>query len=213
MPHAPRTLEFWFDYASPYAYLAAAQIPALAARTGSPLRWRPLLLGALFRAVGQADVPLFAMNPARQAYQGVELSRAARWWGTPFRFNPHFPLRTVLPLRLTLAAEAAGHAPGPLILATFRAAWAEERDIAQPDTLAALLAACRLPADLLDQAATQKDALFAANAEAQARGVFGVPTCFVRTPARDWMFWGQDRLGPVESCLRGDNPPGEVVPE
>ena len=208
-PAGARSLEFWFDFSSPYAYLAATQVGALAARAGAAVRWRPLLLGALFREIGQADVPLFAMNPARQAHQGIELSRAAWWWGVPFRFNPHFPLRTVLPLRCALAHPD----PGALIGRIFRAAWAEEQDISQPE----VLLACGATLELLEAAAGQKDALFAANAEAKARGVFGVPTFFVHEAAggadgagRSWMFWGQDRLGAVEDCLRGMNPPGEI---
>ena len=208
-PTGSRSLEFWFDFSSPYAYFAATQVGALAARTGATVLWRPLLLGALFREIGQADVPLFAMNPARQAYQGIELSRAAWWWGVPFRFNPHFPLRTVLPLRCALAHPD----PGALIERIFRAAWTEEQDISQPQ----VLLACGATPELLEAAAGQREALFAANAEAQARGVFGVPTFFVHepatdeadTPQRSWMFWGQDRLSAVEDCLRGMNPPGE----
>ena len=59
------TLDFWFDFSSPFAYLASTQVDGLAARTGATLRWRPMLLGAVFKTIGQVDVPLHAANPAK----------------------------------------------------------------------------------------------------------------------------------------------------
>jgi 2-hydroxychromene-2-carboxylate isomerase len=71
--HTPRTLEVWFDFSSPWAYLGATQVDALAARTGARVVWRPLLLGGLFRSIGQADVPLFTFSEAKQVFS----------WGWP----------------------------------------------------------------------------------------------------------------------------------
>lgn len=191
-----RQLEFWFDFSSPFAYLGAMQVEALAQRTGTTLIWRPLLLGGLFRDIGQVDVPLNAMGAARQAYTLQELERWAWWWGVPFRFTPHFPLRTVLALRCALALPE----PGPFIRRTFLAAWAEGEDISKPE----VLLQCGASEQLIADAAHQRDALRAATTEAIERGVFGVPTFDVD---RRWRFWGQDRISLLEKCLEGLEPP------
>src|SRR5262249_51194080 len=101
---APRGLDFWFDLASPFAYLGATQIEALAAQLGARVRWRPLLLGGLFKQIGTPDVPLFAMCDAKRRYVGGELARWARWWDVPFVFPKKFPIRTVTAQRLLVAA-------------------------------------------------------------------------------------------------------------
>lgn len=191
------TLDFWFDFSSPFAYLASTQIDALAARTGAALRWRPMLLGAIFRTVGSPDVPLFAMNPTRRDYYTRDIARAADFLGVPLRFNPHFPLRTVLPLRVFLAHPT----PIPFAHAVYRAAWAEEQDVSQPE----VLLGCGATPALIDAAAEQKQALIDSTSAALAAGVFGAPTMIVDDR---YLFWGQDRLNQVERCLEGWRPPG-----
>lgn len=185
-------VDFWFDYASPFAYLAATQVPGLVARSGAEVRWRPMLLGALFRAVGQVDVPLASFSDAKQRWVLRDLQEWAEWWQVPFRFNPHFPVRTVLPLRVTL-----GH-PDPADFArrVFHATWAEGLNPAEPGVLVDLGA----PAELVRDAERWKPALFANTQEAEARGVFGTPTFDVEGR---WLFWGQDRLDQLEDVLTG----------
>jgi 2-hydroxychromene-2-carboxylate isomerase len=186
------TLDVWFDYASPFAYLASTQVDALAARTGATLRWRPMLLGAVFRAVGQADVPLYAMSEPKRSWFLGDLTQWAAWWDVPFRYNPHFPLRTVLPLRVTLAAAD----PGPLVHRLYRAAWVHGLDIADPSVLVDI----GVDPALVAAADGQRDALRTNTDEAVARGVFGAPSFVVDDR---WLFWGQDRLDQVEDVLRG----------
>ena len=124
-------LVFSFDFASPFAYLAATQVDALAARTGATLVWRPILLGGLFRELGGADVPLFTMPPPKRALIEADLARWAAWWGVPLRWPTTFPLRTVLPLRATLAHPD----PVPFARRVFHAAWGEGRDVGDPAVL------------------------------------------------------------------------------
>jgi 2-hydroxychromene-2-carboxylate isomerase len=197
----PATLPFFFDYSSPYAYLAATQVEALAARTGVTVDYRPLLLGGLFKAIGTPNVPLFEMPEPKRIYNGEELVRWAKRWGVAFRFSSHFPMNTVNALRLTLAAPATSRAE--LIARIFRAMWVEDRDISSLDTLRELadpLGLAPLVATLSDPAL--KAGLFAATEEARAQGVFGVPTLVVGGE----LYWGQDSLADVEAALLSRNP-------
>jgi 2-hydroxychromene-2-carboxylate isomerase len=189
------TLDVYFDVASPFAYLALTQLHALAA-TGVTPRLVPILLGALFRDIGQADVPLFAFPPAKSRYVLREMRWWAHWWGVPFDPPTRFPQRTVTAQRLAVLAAATGFEPGlKLSLALGRAMWAEQRDLADDDTLRALLDREGFPAAWL--ARTQDPAIkaqLAANtAAAREAGVFGVPTFVVG----DQLLWGQDRLALV----------------
>lgn len=199
-PPSDATVDFWFDYSSPFAFLAATQIRGLAERTGAEIRLRPFLLGALFKALGQADVPLFAFSDAKRRWYLRDLMLWAERWGVPFHFSPHFPLRTVLALRCTLAS------PDPQAFSerVFRAAWIEGRDIGDPAVL-------RYLGGDPDLAEGQRAALYANNEEAVATGVFGTPTFILRRPgAGPQRFWGQDRIAQVEDVLRGWIAPGDL---
>ncbi len=132
-PDSDATVHFWFDFSSPFSYLGSTQIEDLCARHGATLRWRPMLLGALFKQVGAADVPLLAMSDSKRRYLGRDLDDWASWWQVPFRFTGHFPLRTITALRLVLLA---GDRPAPLIHALYRAAWADGLDISKEPVLA-----------------------------------------------------------------------------
>ena len=197
-----RTVEFFFDVGSPTTYLAHTQLPRIAADCGATLVYRPMLLGGVFKATGNAS-PVTV--PAKGRWMGQDITRGAHRYGVPFAFNPHFPINT-----LTLMRGAAGlqlrqpAAFGAYVEAVFQAMWVQPRALGEPAELAALLAG--LPADLgltADAFAAlvadpEVKARLAANTdEAVARGVFGAPTCFVG----DAMFFGQDRLDFVRSAL------------
>lgn len=204
-------VELFFDVASPFAYLALCQVPALEAAHQCAVQLRPILLGALFREIGQVDVPLFAFPPAKQAYVTAELQRLSHWHDRPFAFPEKFPQRTVTAQRMIVAALAAiPHAAFPLALALAEAMWAHQARIDDEATLAALLARLQLPSDVLaaTQAADIKQALFDNTAAAQRLGAFGVPTWVVhRDPHSPQVFWGQDRLPLVMAYLNGDLSP------
>ncbi|MBK9031774.1 MAG: 2-hydroxychromene-2-carboxylate isomerase [Myxococcales bacterium] len=199
---AAPALDFWFDYSSPFAYLGATQIERVAAAAGATVRYRPMLLGALFRELGTADVPLLQMPEPKRRYVARELDRWARWWGVDFRFSSRFPLRTVAPLRLTLLA---GDRTPALVARLFRAAWVEDRDVGGADELRALAAEVGLDPALVDRTSEPavKQALIASTAAATAAGVFGAPTTIVHSAAGPLAFWGQDRLDLVAAALRG----------
>ncbi len=196
---APATkVGFWFDYSSPYAYLASTQVAGLAARTGATVELRPILLGAMFKAIGTPMVPLFEMSPPKQRMMALELYRWADHWGVPFRFASPFPQNTIKACRATLACPAEHRRA--LIDGLFRAIWAEGRDISGDAEVAAVAEAAGWSgAEAV--AAASSDAMRAALREATdaaiAAGVCGVPTFEVEGD----LYWGQDRLELVEEKL------------
>jgi 2-hydroxychromene-2-carboxylate isomerase len=203
---AGRTLDVYFDVASPFSYLGLTQLPALAAMGVTP-RLVPILVGALFRAIGQVDVPIAAMPPAKRSYVAAEMARWASWWGVPFDPPRKFPQRTVMAQRLCVLAAAESFEIGARVaMALARGMWAEQRDLEDPQALQELLDAAGLPDGTAARwiAATAepeiKARLIAHTAEAQTAGVFGVPTFVVD---RRQLFWGQDRLELVAHALTG----------
>ena len=197
-------VDLWFDYSSPFAYLALAQAEAV---FGPAARWRPLLLGGLFRSVGTPDVPLFTQSPEKRRHTMLDLQRQASRANVPFAWPTRFPINSVLALRLTLQANLADSIAGrALIVRIARALWAEDRDISDPVVLAGLCDELGFPgAELVAAAAEAKSALFAATTAAQSAGVFGVPTFVVRRPdGSELLYWGADRLNWAARAAAGD---------
>jgi 2-hydroxychromene-2-carboxylate isomerase len=202
-------LSFFFDYSSPFAYLGSTQVEALAARHGADLAYCPFLLGALFKAIGTPDVPLFTAPQAKQRYISIDLERWARHYGVPFRFPSIFPMNTVSALRMTLEVENAKRPK--LVAALFHALWSDDRDLRQPEVLAAIAGDAGYDGAALVAGMSRpeiKTALFEATANAEKAGVCGAP-CFLVQASPDEagvLFWGQDRLVLVERALDGWRP-------
>lgn len=193
-----KTVEAYWDYSSPFAYLGMARIEAVAARHGAKVVDRPMLLGGLFKSIGQVNVPIETFSPERRAHTMADMHRWAAYHDVPFRFPSRFPMNTVKALRATLALPEALRKS--FRDAVFRAFWAEDRDISDDGVLADLIG--RTGADSAEiLAATSKPeikaALIAATDAAVARQVFGAPTFVVG----DELFWGQDRLDAVGHAL------------
>ena len=192
------TVEFFFDVGSPTTYLAWTQLPKLAADCGATIVWRPMLLGAVFKATGNAS-PVTV--PAKGRWMLQDMARHARRYGVPFAMNPHFPINT-----LTLMRGAVGiqmREPdrlGAYLAAVFDALWCRGLNLGDPAVLAATLSEAGFdPAAMAALAADPevKAKLLAHTEEAVARGVFGAPTFFVG----EAMFFGQDRLDFVREAL------------
>ena len=204
----PHTLELYWDFSSPFAYLGSTQAEALAARTQATLLWRPMLLGAVFKAIGTPDVPLLGWSPAKRRYYQRDMQRWASHWNVPFRHPSRFPMNTVKALRTYLALPEVMRAP--FREATFRAYWAEDRDIGDDGELRALIEGASRSAvgsvigSVIDSVVARranaeiKQALFDETKRAIDAGVFGAPTWVV--DGKD-LFWGQDRLDLVEDAL------------
>lgn len=194
---APKTLDFYFDLSSPYSYLAATQVPKLAARTGARVNYKPFPLFAIFKATGN-EMP--ARVPAKATYMLKDLERWAKHYGVPFRFSSHFPVNTLKAMRLIVVGEQQGKALD-VVLSAFFALWAEDQNLEDPSVLKEVARAAGLDPDAaLAAIETQevKDRVRANSDEAIARGVFGAPAFFVG----DELFWGNDRLQFVEAALR-----------
>ena len=194
----PRNIEFFWDAASPYTYLAATQIEPVVARAGAKLVWRPFLLGKVFEATGNR---MPASVPAKAKHLFCDVQRWAQHYGVPVAFPKVFPVNSVLALRAGIAASAQGRG-AEFARAVMKAYWADGTDISQPEAVSAIAAAVGLDgAALLLQAQEQpvKDQLRANTEEAVRRGAFGAPTFFVG----EQMFWGNDRLVLLEEFLCG----------
>jgi len=193
-----RTVEYFFDVGSPTSYLAWTQLPKIAAETGAQIAWRPMLLGGVFKATGNAS-PVTV--PAKGRWMNEDLQRWAKRYGVVLRFNPHFPINT-----LTMMRGATGmQMRHPDRFASYldvveRAMWETPKNLGDPEVLAATLLeggfdAAEFAALVGDPEVKAK--LIATTEEAVARGVFGAPTFFVG----DAMFFGQDRLDFVREAL------------
>ena len=187
-------LDFYFDYRSPYAYLAQTQVRKL----GVEIAWRPFEILQLMDKVG--NVPTSITCPPKSRYLGVDLGRWVGMYKVPFQRHPQIAsLDARRLLRATLASAEAGQADAA-VAALFHAVWGVSAPLATADDVAAVLngAGVRLP-DLVARIddPSLDSALDAATDEAATRGVFGAPTMYVG----DEMFFGNDRLDFVRNAL------------
>ncbi|MCC6524355.1 MAG: 2-hydroxychromene-2-carboxylate isomerase [Polyangiaceae bacterium] len=198
-----RELTFYFDYTSPFTYLAAMRIDAFARDHALELRWEPAFLGAILKATGNRPP---AEVPARGRYLLLDLVRHATREGVPFRFSPHFPLDTKAALRGALAVRAeAPSAYHDYNLAVFRAAWAEGRDVADPAVLAALARAVGVDPAIVTAAADAphyKQLLHVQTDHALAAGAFGMPFFVLDADGARECYFGNDRLELIDARLR-----------
>jgi 2-hydroxychromene-2-carboxylate isomerase len=191
-----RTLDFWFDYSCPYAYLAATQVEALAKRTGASLVWRPMLLGGVFAANGTPQKLFATLSPAKAAHNARDLDRWAELWGVPLTMPAAHPLRTVEALRATIAVGVDPR----VVHGFYRAYWVEGRGPSEEATLREVLGAAGHDADRVLEAIARPEAkedLRRRTDEAIALGIFGAPAFVVGGR----MYWGQDRMHFVERDL------------
>jgi 2-hydroxychromene-2-carboxylate isomerase len=192
-------IDFYFDFSSPYGYLASEKIEALAAKHGRGVDWHPILLGIVFRATGAAPL---TQVPLKGDYSRRDFARSAKFHSIDrFRMPSTFPIATQAPARIVLWLKA--HDP---VLATtavhtlYRAFFGDDVDISKPDAAAAIAARCGADAAAVRAAIDDpavKDALKSENERAIAAGVFGSPFTIVDGEP----FWGVDRLDQVDRWL------------
>ena len=197
-------VDYYFATQSPWTYLGHERFVRMAREHDVQVRVRPADYGKIFPASG--GLPLPKRAPQRQAYRLVELKRFSEHLGVPLNVQPkHFPVNGDPSALLIIAVDREDGTPAALALsgAVFAALWRDERDIADAQVLAGLLAACGLPADRIERSrepAVQQT--YEANSQAAIdAGVFGAPSYVVDGE----IFWGQDRLDFLERKLRSFN--------
>jgi 2-hydroxychromene-2-carboxylate isomerase len=185
-------IDFWYEFASTYSYPTAMRIERLAADAGVAVRWRPFLLGPIFKELGWNDSP-FNIYAAKGRYMWRDLARVCEADGLPLTLPPVcFPQNGVKAARLALTGETDGWTPA-FTRAVFAANYAEQKDITDEATLRAILDNLGVDADAAlasSNAPETKEALRTQTEEAKTRGLFGAPSFTVG----DEIFWGNDRL-------------------
>jgi 2-hydroxychromene-2-carboxylate isomerase len=204
-------LEFYFDFSSPYGYIASRKIEALASKQGRSVNWHPVLLGAVFKITGGRPLPDV---PLKGEYSKRDIERSARFHGVPFRMPEPFPVSTVAACRAFYAVKdgiglsgrfSDKSGPDPqfsvtaveLAKALFRAYFVENVNISDAENVAKVAASvgCDVRAALNDQAV--KERTKAEVDSAIAKGVFGSPYIVVDGEP----FWGIDRFDQIERWL------------
>jgi 2-hydroxychromene-2-carboxylate isomerase len=192
-------LQFWFEFASTYSYLAASRIESVATAAGVAVEWKPFLLGPIFRSQGWNDSP-FNVYPVKGRYMWRDMERYCAHYGIPLRRPTQFPRNGLTAARVACLASAAAWCPR-FVRGVYHANFAEDRDIGDPQTISAVLDDLgQSGRDILERAQSpaNKERLRAQTEQAVALGIFGAPT-FV---ARGEFFWGNDRLEDAIAWLK-----------
>ncbi|HCS45383.1 MAG TPA: disulfide bond formation protein DsbA [Pseudomonas sp.] len=193
-----KTVEFFFDLGSPATYLAYTQLPKICAQTESQLIYIPILLGGVFKATGNASP---ATIPAKGRYMFQDLDRYARRYGVPLKFNPHFPINTLMLMRAVTGMQLRQPQRFQAFIdCLFHALWVDGRSLDDLATVASVLTQNGFdPDEILALTADEavKAALKDNTEKAVQRGVFGAPSMLVEGE----LFFGQDRLEFVIEAL------------
>lgn len=191
-------IDFYFDFSSPYGYLAAQEIDEIAARQGRAVIWRPFLLGAVFKTTRQE--PLLNI-PLKGDYAKQDMERCARLLNVPFQLPSPFPFAAVAASRAFYwLAERDQEPAKALAKRLYQAAFGEGRDISPAETVAAVAAEIGYDRDEVLAALNDpavKDRLRQEVEAAETAGVFGSPFVIVDGEP----FWGQDRLAHAEKWM------------
>lgn len=201
MPAQP--LEFWFEFASSYSYLAVMRIEEATRTAGVPLTWRPFLLGPVFLSLGWNDSP-FNIYPPKGRYMWRDLARLCTKYGLPFRLPSHFPRNGLLAARVALLGAEEPWI-GPFARAVMVANFAEDQDIAEPTVIRNILEKLGLPADdLLTRAVSEENKLALRHQTDRATeiGLFGAPSFVVGNE----IFWGNDRMEDALAWAKSGGP-------
>ena len=184
-------LDFWFEFGSNYSYLSVMRIEDVAARHGVTVRWKPFLLGPIFKSFGWESSP-FVMQKEKGEYAWKDMARQCKKLGIPWIRPTNFPRSAILPHRVALVgAEQPWMAAYCRKMMTLN--FGLDRDIDSKEVVTEVLEELKLPAaQIIDQATSEQNKLNLRQQTeaAKAKGIFGAPTFFVGNE----MFWGNDRM-------------------
>ena len=200
-----RCIDYYFTPQSPWTYLGHARFEAIAKAAGATVRVRPCDFGAVFPVSG--GLPLGKRAPQRQAYRLVDLARCSRYLGIPLTPKPKFfPVVGDDAAKLIIAVDLHDGTEASMRLcgAIFQAVWVQERNIADPKVLDALVTECGLSAKRVDQSLSQavQETYEDYTQQAIDAQIFGAPSYVVDGE----IFWGQDRLDFLERALNQQPP-------
>lgn len=195
-----RHIDFYFDFSSPYSYLSMARAEQLLAGLPIELRFKPIVLGAIFQRLGWESSPFLA-QPRKLEYMWMDVARQAERYGIEFHQPGHFPVNSVLAARVaTFASEQPWLQQ--FCKAAFEAYMINGEDIGQPDIVARILNRLELDSKAilaLAAGADNKARLRQVTEQADQLGLFGAPTFVVDGQ----LFWGDDRFETaLDSCIR-----------
>ncbi len=196
-------VEFFYDYSSPWTYLAFTRIDGICQKYGADLEWRPILVGGIFNSVNPSVYEFREKGvPAKQNYMAKDMQDWVRYYGLTIKNPPTvFPVNSIKALRgATVALEHPGKFL-PYSYRVFETYWGEDKDISQDDVLRAIVEEVGLdPQEYFEKIAQQeyKDRIRTNTDEVMERGGYGTPTMFVNGS----MFFGNDRLVLVEEELK-----------
>jgi len=193
-----KKVEFYYDFSSPYTYIASRRIEKLCEDNGVALEWKPFLLGGVFKEIG--SIPAVQIDN-KFRYLRQDFEQTAKFYGVDFDFPDLFPLNSVRSMRGAFAAQEKDK----LVEYThemFRLYWTQGIDLSKADILGEAVSKIGIdPEWFVNRIAEQdiKDKLREETTLAVERGVFGAPTIFTK----DRMFWGNDRLDFLDHYLKG----------
>lgn len=194
------TIDCYFDFSSSYSYIGMHRMRRLAQSREVDLNWRPIALGAIFKALSHG--PPDSGTP-KGAYLRRDVERTAEFHGLPYVWPEPFPFNSIAAARAFHHLDADdGERAIEWALAVFDAAYAQGRDCSDPAQLAAVATDLGLDGQSLMNAAGSDEAKQRLRSETDAameRGVFGAPTFFLDAE----MYWGEDRIGQIERALEG----------
>jgi 2-hydroxychromene-2-carboxylate isomerase len=197
-------LEFWFEFASTYSYIAAMRIEQMCRGAGVRLVWKPFLLGPIFALQGW-NTSHFNLNPRRGDYMWRDMERLTAKFGLPWRRPSEFPRNTTLPARVACAIAGEPWC-GDYVRRVYVANFGEDRPIDRRDVIAEILTELGHDAEQLLARADSPEhrpTLRANTERAIELGIFGAPNCVVDGE----LFWGEESLEDAISWALGNRPP------
>ena len=192
-----KSVDFYFDLTSPYAYLASKKIDGMCESAGAKAVWKPFFLGGVMQATGNKPP---ATLPAKGKYLFQDVNEWAEFYGVPLKFPSKFPLNSIKPMRACLAAEEQGKLR-EFASAMYDAYWGNGKIIDDPAVIGEIAGSVGLDVQKLFARIEEqeiKDKLKANTDTAVAAGAFGAPTMVVDGR----MYWGNDRLPLLERYLK-----------